>query len=126
SARRVLPFPKLAAGTRARRLDAGTRRALLRLAGDALSGKQKRHRPLGEVPPGALIFAYERGVHRFLRRAKLPRVGTVVLHEPVLTSKLEPQSGEVLSCVPGFCELVPPRLARELAARLGLDDRSGH
>jgi hypothetical protein len=117
-ARRLVPFPAPVMKARApRRLGAKLRRTLLAAAGEAISGKQTRAKPLGQVPAGALIFAYERGVHRFLKRAKLPRVGTVVLHEPVFTSKLEPQSGEVLSCVPGFCELVPPRIARSLGGR---------
>jgi hypothetical protein len=120
-ARRLTAFPAPRwDALRPTELDEKTRRTLVARAGDAISGKQVRSRPLGRVPCGALVFAYEKGIHRFLKKTKLARVGEVVLYEPVLTSKLERQSGVVLSCVPTFCELVPAPITRELDRRLGL------
>ncbi len=123
-ARSVLAFPRprwnqhLAPGA-----DARAQRLLARLSGKALLGHQRRARPLPkDVPCGALIFAFEKGIHRFLKLGHLPDVGTVVWYEPVLTATFQRQGAPPLSCIPEFCERLPPALVRELESRLGLGE----
>jgi hypothetical protein len=121
-ARRVLPFPETKWSRFSARPDPDerTRRSLLALAGDAIGGHARRARPLADARCGSLIYAYEKGIHRFLKTGRLKGVGAVVFHEAVLTSALKRQSSPVLECIPAFCELVPEKLAAQLERHNGL------
>ncbi len=99
-------------------LDAKTRKALLRLAGPGIadgSGSRK----LGAAKPGALLYAYAKGVHRLLVREPYDDT-EMVFTEPVLDSKLQRLSGTIDMQVAKFCEPIPAALRRELERRLGL------
>ncbi len=124
-ARRVLEFPRVQWEQSPIRPGADSRAQTLlaRMSGQALLGHQRRARPLPkDVPCGALIFAFEKGIHRFLKFGRVRDVGTVVFYEPVLTAAFQRQVAPPLTCIPEFCERVPPELARELEQRLGLGE----
>jgi hypothetical protein len=89
------------------------RNRLLKKIGSAVLGHQKRaEKPHGRRC-GDLIFAYEKGIHRFL---KLGRNGgiRVVFYELVFNSKLQRASSRILMCAPNFCSPVPASNVREL------------
>lgn len=100
-------------------LDAKTRERLLVLAGPAIGGCQERKGTLAKTPIGSLIFAYERGVHRLLKRDK-GADAYFVFSEAVLTSKLTRAVSTTQLQVEKFCAPIPAALRRELEQRLGL------
>lgn len=119
---RAFPEPRWSQWRAAPELPEKTRRALQKLAGPGIAGEESseggRRRPLGKLAPGALIYSYEKGVHRFL--SKEPGKDGLVYSEPVLDSKLGRQSFRVLECLAEFCEPLPKRFRRELERHLGL------
>src|SRR5207237_393540 len=48
-------------------MKAGERKALMKMAGDAILGKRSAGGKPGDFRCGDYIFAYEKGVHRFLK-----------------------------------------------------------
>ncbi len=121
-ARRVVAFPEPRWSQFKAREDLSekARRPLVALAGPALLGHARRERPLAALRPGSLIFAFEKGVHRYLKTVRVKGTGALVHYEPVLTSQLKRQSFHVLTCLADFCEPVPAELRRELERLLGL------
>lgn len=79
-----------------------------------------RHFEKKGAKPGALIFSYEKGVHRFLEIRGSSRNGRFVLSEPVLTSKMQRQSFFAQDCIEHFCKPISAALAREIAKHYGL------
>jgi hypothetical protein len=96
------------------------RAALAKLAGPRLEGWHVAAPALPKkVAVGTLIFAYEKGVHRFLGRE--PGDDEDLVHtEPVLTSKLTRQSGPPQIQVVKFCAPLPEKFRREAEKRFGL------
>jgi hypothetical protein len=121
-ARRVLEFPRIDPRRCMPAPDPGARarRTLVTLAGPAILGHQRRAKPLIAAAAGDLIFAYEKGIHRFLKFGRLPGTGRVVFHEAVLTSGFARQASPVLTCAPEFCETLPASLKRAIEAQPGL------
>lgn len=127
-AKRVLAFPKV--DWKAFPLKpippAGVRARLAKKAGKPLLGKWTwEDEPEGPVfpkgvKPGDLIFAYEKGVHRFLRYAGTKRGGMLVTSEPVLTSTFERTSFMPSDAMESFCKPLPAALAREISRLYGL------
>ena len=65
--------------------------------------------------PGDLIFAHEKGVHRFL----LIDGNGLVVYEPVFRSNGKRSSGPASRCAADFVRVVPANLARRLLELLG-------
>ena len=100
---------------------AAMKKSLERIAGAAIAGKTERATAFQkDCRPGALIYTYEKGVHRFLRHGGTKRGGLYVLSEPVLTSNFRRTSGPPSDCISSFCAPIPVRLAREISRRYGL------
>lgn len=100
---------------------AAIKKSLERIAGAAISGATERAKAFPkDLRPGALIYGYEKGVHRFLRYGGTKRGGFYVLSEPVLTSNFRRTSGPTSNGISTFYEVVPARLAREITRHFGL------
>jgi len=121
-AKSVLPFPAVSWSKYKQLPDpsAKVRAKLAKLAGERLEGWHVDAPALPKkVAVGTLIFAYEKGVHRFLGRE--PGGDEDLVHtEPVLTSKLTRQSGPPQIQVVRFCAPLPEKFQRSAESVFGL------
>lgn len=116
----AFPTPKWSEFPAAAEPSAAIRKSLGRIAGAAILGKieKKGAFPRGLVP-GALIYSYEKGVHRFLSSGG-SKDEYYVTSEPVLTSNFRRQSGPPAACISYYCTPIPSRLSREIGKHFGL------
>lgn len=91
------------------------RKSLTQLYGSLMMGHEKHSQRLTKPYCGDFIFAFEKGVHRFLKFDKIPDVGKVVVYEPCFTSNFKSQSGWVTYCIPDFCAHIPRELSQKIS-----------
>jgi hypothetical protein len=111
----AFPEPKWSHVERKADLSQKVRDGLMRSSGEALSGHRSRDTAFDNARCGDLIFAFEKGVHRFLKFGRLPDGSApAVLYEAVLTSNFKRCSTPILYCHSKFCELVPEELKAQI------------
>lgn len=81
---------------------------LLKKLGTLLDGS-KRSDEKNEFTPGQLIFAYQKGIHRYLGKQK-----KTVYYEEIYNSKLLRQPGFVYCSIAEFCHPVPEEILKQL------------
>jgi|GEM_PF-4115665 len=120
-ARQVSPAPRPLPNTSPKRrpFAAQAARALIKLAGPAIEGHARHGKALGKLEPGRLLFAYDKGVHRFLALKHAGWDSKRVVYEAAFTSQLAPakESFEQF-CLEEFCAPLPKALEAALIASL--------